>query len=261
MTPDTTYPPGCETSGFPPGGKPPGWRQAGAGLSLAAGAVHSLAAGAVLFLATGAVLCFTPGAGLAHPGELDEYGGHFNLTSGMYHYHKPRWDLVRRSREYLHWQLEKQKGELVGEVASVERPDAVWIHISYLPAYKRLAKELSKDSRNDSRQEIRLWLRYVSPEASAMGRDKTYREWFAKKVVYELDSKLRGKPVTAQFEFIPSAGKLRGLLFSGEENVNIWLILQGYSFYMLEKKTNPHDARFSDAEKLAQKDKVGLWAP
>ena len=196
---------------------------------------------------------------MGHPADLDEYGGHFDEKTGGYHYHRPKWDMAKRTEEYLNWIVDGEVGELVGVVARVERPDAVWVHIPYRPAYQSLAYYVSRQNRDDEHAQIKVWFQYVSPEISAQTQDKAYAKWFKKKVIYELDRKLRGKPVTVQFHLVPRAGRMIGMVMQDQENINIWLVLNGWSFHMLDKGGNPHEASFSEAEAIARREKAGLW--
>ena len=106
---------------------------------------------------------------------------------------------------------------------------------------------------------VRVWFRYVSPENSALMQDRKYIEWFRKKVVFELDRKLAKQPVTVQFTIDPVTRRPLGMVLLGEENVNVWLVLSGWSFYLLNKDKNPYDKAFVEAEQIARKDKAGLW--
>ena len=196
---------------------------------------------------------------MGHPADLDEYGGHFDEKTGGYHYHRPKWDMAKRTEEYLNWIVDGEVGELVGVVARVERPDVVWVHIPYRPAYQSLAYYVSRQNRDDEHAQIKVWFQYVSPEISAQTQDKAYAKWFKKKVIYELDRKLRGKPVTVQFHLVPRAGRMIGMVMQDQENINIWLVLNGWSFHMLGIGGNPHEASFSEAEAIARREKAGLW--
>ncbi len=195
---------------------------------------------------------------LAHPGSLDEYGGHFDEKTTVYHYHRPKANMTRRKRKFLAWIEPGRLGELQGKAVRVERPDAIWVEIPYRPAYQDLATILPPSFRDDGKKWVLIWFRHVSPEASA-NRGKKYNRWFRKKVMYELDRKLRGKQVSVQF-YIPAGGRrLFGMVFLEQESVNLWLVLGGWSYYLLTQGKNPNEDKFRQAEDLARRQKAGLW--
>jgi endonuclease YncB( thermonuclease family) len=104
-----------------------------------------------------------------------------------------------------------------------------------------------------------MWFRYVSPERSALSQDREYVDWFRKKVVFELDRKLTGKSVTVQFEIEPPSGRPYGMVLLGEENINVWLVLHGWSYSLLAAEKTPYDETFAEAEQIARREKAGLW--
>lgn len=211
------------------------------------------------FLAAGLFLILTGASATAHQGDLDEFGGHIDERSGHYHYHKPAWDLAKRSKEFVNWTRPGVSGELAGTFERVERPDAIWVRIPYRPAFQNFAAHVSSQNRNDKDALLRIWFRFISPENSALTQDREYIEWFRKKVVFELDRKLAKQPVTVQFVIDPVTRRPQGMVLLGEENVNIWLVLNGWSFYLLNEEKGPYDKAFTDAELTARKQKAGLW--
>lgn len=194
----------------------------------------------------------------AHPGELDQYGGHFDSRTNGYHYHRPKADMARRKREFLTWSESDKSGELRGTVARVTRPDSIWLHIPYRPAYQDMARILTLSNRDDNKQLVQVWLQHVSPENS-VNLGKKYNEWFYKKVVYELKSKLKNQKVTAQFKVLAHGGRIKGMVLKGEENVNLWMVLSGWSYYLLTDGKSPHHGQFVKAEARAKAAKAGLW--
>lgn len=200
------------------------------------------------------------GTAWAHAkGDLDEFGGHFDERTGGYHYHRPVWDLARRTKDYLNWIEVGEVGELQGVVARVDRPDALWVEIPYRPAYQNLAAHVSKQNRDDQKARVKVWFRYISPERSALAQGREYSQWFKKKVVFELDRKLRGKPVTVQFWIDPASSRVKGMVLVKEENINLWLVLKGWSFYLIAEEENPYEPSFVEAEQVARAGRAGLW--
>ena len=194
----------------------------------------------------------------AHPGSLDEFGGHFNDKTGSYHYHRPRAEMRQRKKEFLTWSKAGTSGEMRGKVVKIERPDAFWVRVPYRPAYEDLAKVITPGNRKNREQLVKVWFQHVSPEAS-VNRGKAFNEWFRKKVKYELARKLRGQDVTVQFKIVQQGKRIFGMVLLGEENINLWLVLNGWSFYLLAEGGNPFEKKFLQAEDLARKQKSGLW--
>lgn len=195
------------------------------------------------------------------PLNLDEWGGHFDEATNYYHYHRPKMDMARRKREYLTWLKFPFKGAIKGIVTRIDRPNALWIRIPYRPAYQEMAPLISSNNRDDKAQLLRIWLQYVSPEETG-SRGRRYSKWFKKKVIYEMAQKLEQREITVQFNLLGgSALRLRGMVFLGEENVNLWLVLNGWSYYVINEGGNPHDKLFKQAEDLALRDKAGIWRP
>ena len=194
----------------------------------------------------------------ADPGGLDDYGGHFSKKTGGYHYHKPKPSMSRVKRGHLAWQEKGVSGQLKGTVVKIDRSDAFWLKLDYRPSYQEMAALLPKVNRDDRNQMVKVWLQFVSPEASA-NRGKKYNDWFRKQVVYELGRKMVGKEVTIQFWLSPGPRRIYGMVFHGEENINLWLVLNGWSYYMVNQGKNPHDKKFVEAEAVARKQKAGLW--
>ncbi|MCZ6646529.1 MAG: YHYH domain-containing protein [SAR324 cluster bacterium] len=195
----------------------------------------------------------------AHPGSLDEYGGHFNDKLGNYHYHRPLATMAKRKKEFLTWIDYRRTGEIRGKVAKLERADALWLRLEYRPAYQDLARVLTAGNRKSKEMWVKIYFQHVSPEAS-VNRGRKYNAWFRKKVVYELGRKLIGKDVVVQFRIVQDGKRMYGMVFKGGENINLWLVLNGWSYYLLTQGENPFGKEFIKAEQLARKQKAGLWS-
>ncbi|MDH4246778.1 MAG: thermonuclease family protein [Deltaproteobacteria bacterium] len=213
-----------------------------------------MSAGLALLLAGG--MLSVP-VSLAHPNDMDEFGGHFDERSGLYHYHKPRFDQSRLD-EALNWTEFKQEAVVKGVLARVDRPDAVWIKIPYRPAFLDLAQYLPPSHVDKDKSLIQVWLLYVSTEIS-INEDKRYNAWFKERVVFEMRSRLEGKAVTVHLDLRAASQRPRGMVFFGEESLNLWLVLNGWSFYLLGEESGPYHESFIKAEDSARRRKVGLW--
>jgi endonuclease YncB( thermonuclease family) len=195
----------------------------------------------------------------AHPGALDEYGGHFDERTGLYHYHRPSKDIAARKQEFLEWVRFPIHGIVKGVVASVDGSATIWLHMEYRPAYQELIQQVALPNRDDRKMLVRVDLAHVSPQETA-ARNPRFEDWFRKKVEYELKQKLLDKPVTVNFDVVGgSLGRLRGMVFLGEDNVNLWMVLNGWSYYVLTDGDNPYDKLFRNAEDIARRDKAGIW--
>ena len=70
----------------------------------------------------------------------------------------------------------------------------------------------------------------------------------------------RGKEVLLQFRIVQEGKRMFGMVFKGKENINLWLVLNGWSYYLLTQGENPFEKEFVQAEKLARKQQAGLWS-
>lgn len=169
----------------------------------------------------------------SHPGGLDRYGGHFNEKTDTYHYHRPSGLLAKDKKEFLNWNERGRSGELKGTVVKIERPDALWLRVPHRPSYQDMSRILSGVNRVNKDQLIKIWFLHVSPEAS-VNRGRKYNAWFRKKVTYELGQKLIGKDVLTRFKIVQQGERMYAMVFMGEENINLWLVLNGWSYYLLK---------------------------
>jgi len=204
-------------------------------------------------------LALAAGPALAHPGSLDEFGGHFDERSGEYHYHRPSKDMAERKQEYLQWARFPVQGTIQGKVVSVAGASSVWIFVDYRPAFQDLAQRIAKENRDDRKELLRVDLAHVSPEETG-ARNPRFEEWFVGQVTHELKQKLLDRAVSVNFSIVGgSSSRLRGMVFIGKENVNLWLVLNGWSYYMLGDGDSEYDKLFRNAEDIARRDKTGIW--
>ena len=195
----------------------------------------------------------------ATPGALDEFGGHFEEKTRKYHYHRPRKDRLSRKLEVLSWVEFKKIGVMKGWVVKFERPNALWIRLDFRPAYIDLAPLVSQSNRDDKKELLRIWMKHVSPEETGRLNIK-FSKAFNQRVLFELNRKAAGKRVSVQFDVLgKGGGRLRGLAFLEEENLNLWLVSSGWSFYMLGDGENKYDKLFREAEDHARRKKSGIW--
>ncbi|MDH5752781.1 MAG: thermonuclease family protein [Deltaproteobacteria bacterium] len=194
----------------------------------------------------------------AHPNDLDEFGGHFDDKTGQYHYHRPRRDAALEKSKSLKWTTYPHRGTLTATVVRIDRPDAIWVQPSFRPVFQELADKISATHRDDKQAMIQIWPLFVSPESS-VNQGERYNSWFKEQVVYELKKKLLGKEVQIHFDLDNATRRPRGMLFLGEENLNLWMVLSGWSFYVLGDEKGPYHKNFIQAEDMARRNRVGLW--
>ncbi len=208
-------------------------------------------------------LCLLMGAPAvlhAHPGALDQYGGHFHDETGLYHYHKPAKDIAVRKREWLAWERYPHTGRILqARVDIIDEPGAIWLYFEYRPAYQALVPHVAAAHRDDRRKLLRVYLKAVSPEETG-AREQRFADWFRRKVVYELKQKLLGRQVRVSFEMLGAAGnRMRGHVFLGDEHINLWMVRNGWSYYVVGEGGEAHDKSFRAAEDTAKRDRKGIW--
>ncbi len=145
-----------------------------------------------------------------------------------------------------------------GIFSRVTDSESVWIRIDNRSKYRKWTFKLSKKNLNLQRQEVRVWLKNVSPKLS-VSHGKEYNEWFLKKSAYELQKMFYNRLVRVVYDYSEKLYRLDGILWSGDTNINIWLIQNGWSFYILEEEPPPEHDQFLAAENEARKKRVGLW--
>ena len=145
-----------------------------------------------------------------------------------------------------------------GIFSRVTDSESVWIRIDNRSKYRKWTFKLSKKNLNLQRQEVRVWLKYVSPKLS-VSHGKEYNEWFLKKSAYELQKMFYNRQVRVVYDYSEKLFRLDGILWSGDTNINIWLIRNGWSFYLLGEEPPPEHQEFLAAENEAREKQVGLW--
>ena len=146
----------------------------------------------------------------------------------------------------------------LGIFSRVTDSESVWIRIDNRSKYRKWTFKLSKKNLNLQRQEVRVWLKYVSPKLS-VSHGKEYNEWFLKKSAYELQKMFYNRQVRVVYDYSQKLYRLDGILWSGDTNINIWLIRNGWSFYLLGEETPSEHQEFLAAENEAREKQVGLW--
>ena len=155
--------------------------------------------------------------------------------------------------------LSKVSEKMISGIFSrVTDSESVWNRIDNRSKYRKWTFKLSKKNLNLQRQEVRVWLKYVSPKLS-VSYGKEYNEWFLKKSAYELQKIFYNRQVRVVYDYSEKLYRLDGILWSGDTNINVWLIRNGWSFYLLGEETPPEHQEFLEAENEAREKQVGLW--
>ena len=147
---------------------------------------------------------------------------------------------------------------LIGIFSRVTDSESVWIRIENRSEFRKWTFKLSKQTLNLPRQEVRVWLKFVSPKLS-VSHGKEYNEWFRKKAAFEMQKIFYNRQVRINYDFSEKLFRLDGIIRSGDTNINIWLIRNGWSFYLLENETPPEHEDMLAAENEAKQRQVGLW--
>ena len=147
---------------------------------------------------------------------------------------------------------------LIGIFSRVTDSESVWIRIENRSEFRKWTFKLSKQNLNLPRQEVRVWLKFVSPKLS-VSHGKEYNEWFRKKAAFEMQKIFYNRQVRINYDFSEKLFRLDGIIRSGDTNINIWLIRDGWSFYLLGNETPPEHEEMLAAENEAKQQQVGLW--
>ena len=147
---------------------------------------------------------------------------------------------------------------LIGVFSRVTDSESVWIRIERRSEYRKWTFKLSKKNLNLPRQEVRVWLKYVSPKLS-ISHGNEYNEWFRKKAAFEMQKKFYNRQVRIKYDFSEKLFRLDGMVWTGDTNINVWLIRNGWSFYLLENESPPEHEELLAAENEAKQRQVGLW--
>ena len=147
---------------------------------------------------------------------------------------------------------------LIGVFSRVTDSESVWIRIERRSEYRKWTFKLSKKNLNLPRQEVRVWLKYVSPKLS-ISHGNEYNEWFRKKAAFEMQKIFYNRQVRINYDYSDKLFRLDGMVWTGDTNINIWLIRNGWSFYLLENEPPLEHQDLLAAENEAKQLKVGLW--
>jgi len=147
---------------------------------------------------------------------------------------------------------------LIGVFSRVTDSESVWIRIGRRSEYRKWTFKLSKKNLNLPRQEVRVWLKHVSPKLS-ISHGHEYNKWFCKKAAFEMQKIYYNRQVRINYDYSDRLFRLDGMVWTGDTNINIWLIRNGWSFYLLENEPPLEHKDLLAAENEAKQLKIGLW--
>ncbi|MDP7317348.1 MAG: thermonuclease family protein, partial [SAR324 cluster bacterium] len=124
--------------------------------------------------------------------------------------------------------------------------------------FRKWTYKLSKDSLSLPRQEVRVYLDYVSPQLS-VSHGKEFNRRFLKWVRDSITKTFYNRQVRVDYEYSDRLYRLNGTVLAADTSINLWMIRNGMSFYLLPEEEPPEHGGFLTAEKEAQQKGVGLW--
>ena len=145
-----------------------------------------------------------------------------------------------------------------GIFSRVTDSESIWVRIESRSEYRKWTFKLSKKNLNLPRQEVRVWLKNVSPKLS-ISHGNEYNKWFCKKAAFEMQKIFYNRQVRINYDYSDKLFRMDGMVWTGDTNINIWLIQNGWSFYLLENELPQEHKELLAAEKEAKQLKVGLW--
>lgn len=163
-------------------------------------------------------------------------------------------------RSELQFDKEKAPTFIEGVITRVTDSESIWIQTEYTRDFVKWSYKLSRGSLDTERKEIRIWLKFVSPKLS-VSRGQAYNDWFKKKVASEVGRNFYKRRVRIEYDYLSKANRLQGVVYAGQTNLNLWMIRNGWSFYLIENGRAQDDAQYVQAEEYAKANQLGLWKP
>ena len=105
---------------------------------------------------------------------------------------------------------------------------------------------------------MRVYLAFVSPKLS-VSHGKEFNQRFLKWVADALTKTFYNRRVRVDYEYSANLYRLTGTVLAADTSINLWMIRNGMSFYLLQEEPPPEHRELLAAEQEAQKKGVGLW--
>lgn len=165
----------------------------------------------------------------------------------------------------LHQQQKKKTflSEVSGTVSRFSDSESIWIRIDDRRKYRKWTYRLATSSLDNQRQEIRIYLKYVSPQLSVK-RGSAYNQWFYQKVTYEMSQIFYGREVVVKYNetaLRKEPYRVTGMVYTSGTSLNLWLVQNGWSLYLLDQPKPKEHKDFIQAEQIARESQLGLWKP
>lgn len=199
--------------------------------------------------------------------ELDEDGGYYNKKTGKYKYITPSKRGVGQSALKVQQLRVGELQQIKGKVLKIEEDGkTIWLSIKDRQSYMIIASRLARGNRNDEIKLLKMTLRYVAPMATGKLRGRSRIQW-RKTVLSRLKKEFMGKQITAEISFEGEAKKLNATFFrilktkkgNKVRNLNLWMVYEGLSYYIIDRGISPDDENFIKAQRLAKKRRAGVW--
>lgn len=195
--------------------------------------------------------------------DLDEDGGYYNPKTGKYQYVFPSKKGVDMDPQKIQKPRPGETQELIGVVAKVSDTRSFWLRIPERQTYMILAQGVGPANRDDKKKELRFLLKYVDPEMMNFPSKQFKTQWLGY-VRQLMERELLAKPAVIKFQYEGNAHQFRAVANIKDKtgqgrNVNLWMVRQGLSYYVIQHGRSPRDKTFRQAEILARKNKTGLW--
>ncbi|MBU3914718.1 thermonuclease family protein [bacterium] len=199
--------------------------------------------------------------------KLDKDGGYYDKESKTYKLVRPKQTSVSESSLKVFSPVPEKSQNIQGITTRIDDDaKSIWVKIEDRRPYMVLANSLSSGNRNDKDKELRIILKYVSPTGSVtMGSE--FREKWRRHTINILKQQLVDKTVLAEIDYQEKARSFQGTIHTiiqtedGDRarNINLWMVLQGLSFYFIDQGKSPLDSQFVNAQKMAMEKRDGLW--
>jgi len=200
--------------------------------------------------------------------KLDEDGGYYDEKTSLYKYIFPnRTNSEWTSNLKIKTLRPGESQQIQGTIKTIDSNlKTIWLEIGSRQIYMIIAEGLSRGSRNDKDMKIKIDLSYVSPALISSKSKKFKKQWrdYLKKL---FQAELVGQHVLVDISFQEKSKKLWGVIYkiiktdeaTVIRNVNKWIIVNGLSYYIIERGGTNDDNEYLKAQNTAIQNKAGLW--
>ena len=199
--------------------------------------------------------------------DLDEDGGYYDKKTGQYKYVRPNKRGINQAEQKVDQLRPGELQQIKGKVKKIESDGkTIWISMKDRQSYMIIASRLAMGNRDDEKKLLRIGLRYVAPMSTGKLRGKNRAQW-RRIVLDRLKKDFLGKQITAEITYEQKAKKIWGTIFrtiktkkgAKVRNINLWMVYEGLSYYIIERGKSVDDKDFEKAQRLAKKRRSGVW--